>query len=439
MAFQDQYVLDDLKETYTQELLQDFYTGSHPYAPFTTAILSDAVDIYHTNPVLYYVPKQPALKSYNDSFGNELYMIEEHAGDGHGNLASFGFANELKSTDSMLEDLRDDEKYEVDQENYLRARLFDMVLGDWDRHVDQWRWVEFKDIKKNKIIYKPLPRDRDQVFSKMGDGALMKIATRIVPGLRLMEGFNDEIRSVKGFNSSPMTYVLDLKLLGETEKKQWLAQANYLQENLTEDVIDKALMAFPEEVRDETVLQIKKTLLARLSHIQETAIAYYQILNKYAVVVGTDKDDWFEIQRINENDTDIKVYRNIDGKKEKLFFHKTFTKTDTKEIWIYGLDDDDIFEVANTSNFKGIKVRIIGGQNNDIYRIENGRNIALYDYRSKKNTIEKSSTAKVKLSDDYDLNTYQPLKLRNSFNQIIPTIGINPYDGMRIGFSNNYT
>ena len=437
MAFKDQYVLDDLKETYTQEILQDFYTGSHPYGPFTTGVLSDAVGIYHTNPVLYYVPKQPALKQYNDSFGDELYMIEEHTGDGHGDLASFGYANELKSTDSMLEDLRDDEKYGVDKDLYLRSRLFDMVLGDWDRHVDQWRWAEFED--KKKIIYRPIPRDRDQVYSKMGDGALMNIATRIIPGLRLMEGFNKDIRSVKGFNSSPMTYVLDLTLLGETEKSQWLAQAKYLQENMTVSAIDKAFEAFPKEVRDETVVEIKNILLARLSHIQETAEEYYKILNKYAVVAGTDKDDWFEINRLDEKETEVKVYRNIDGKKDKLFFYKVFTKEDTKEIWVFGLDDDDIFEVNNPLNYNGVKVRIIGGHNNDIYRVENGKNIALYDYKSKENTFEERGGAKVKLSDDYELNTYQPLKLRNSFNQIIPTVGFNPDDGIRIGFMNTYT
>ena len=439
MAFQDQYVLDDLKETYTQELLQDFYTGSHPYGPFTTGVLSDAVGIYHTNPVLYYVPKQPALKQYNDSFGDELYMIEEHTGDGHGDLASFGYANELKSTDGMLEDLRDDEKYEVDKDLYLRSRLFDMVLGDWDRHVDQWRWAEFKDKEKGKIVYRPIPRDRDQVYSKMGDGPLMNIATRIIPGLRLMEGFNEEIRSVKGFNSSPMTYVLDLTLLGETEKSQWLAQAKYLQENLTVNTIDRAFKAFPEEVRDETVVELKKILLARLSHIQETAEEYYKILNKYAVVAGTDKDDWFEINRLNDKETEVKVFRNIEDKKDNLFFYKVFTKVDTKEIWVFGLDDDDIFEVNNSSNYNGVNVRIIGGHNNDIYRVENGKNIALYDYKSKKNTFQERGGAKVKLSDDYELNTYQPFKLRNSFNQIIPTVGFNPDDGIRIGFLNTYT
>tara|TARA_R110002051_G_scaffold143507_6_gene216506 strand:+ start:15460 stop:19176 length:3717 start_codon:yes stop_codon:yes gene_type:complete len=439
MAFQDQYVLDDLKETYTQELLQDFYTGSHPYGPFTTGVLSDAVGIYHTNPKLYYVPKQPALKEFNDSFGDELYMIEEHTGDGHGDLASFGYSNNLKSTDGMLEDLRDDEKYEVDKDLYLRSRLFDMVLGDWDRHVDQWRWAEFEDKKKGKIIYRPVPRDRDQVFSKMGDGALMRIATRIVPSLRLMEGFNDEIRSVKGFNSSPMTYVLDISLLGETEKSQWLAQAKYLQDHLSAAAIDKAFMAFPEEVRDETVLEIKNTLLARLSHIQETAEEYYKIINKYAVVPGTDKDDWFEINRLNDNETEVKVYRNIGDEKKRLFYYKVFTKEDTKELWVFGLDDDDIFEVKNPSNYSGVKVRIIGGQNNDVYRVENGKNIALYDFKTKKNTFEETGGAKVKLSDQYNLNTYQPLNLRNSFNQIIPTVGFNPDDGMRIGFVNTYT
>jgi hypothetical protein len=439
MAFQDQYVLDDLKETYTQELLQDFYTGAHPYGPFTTGLLSDAVGLYHTNPVLYYVPKQPALKEYNDTFGDELYMIEEHTGDGHGNLASFGYTNELKSTDSMLEDLRDDEKYEVDKDLYLRARLFDMVLGDWDRHVDQWRWAEFKDEKKGKIVYRPVPRDRDQVYSKMGDGALMNIVTRIIPGLKLMEGFTEEIRSVKGFNSSPMTYVLDLALLGETEKTQWLAQAEYLQKNLTSSAIDKAFMAFPEEVRDETIVEIKRILLARLSQIKDTADKYYKVLNKYAVVVGTDKDDWFEINRLNDQQTEVKVYRNIDDKKEKLFYYKVFNSEVTDEIWVHGLDDDDIFEVENPSNFNGIKVRIIGGHNNDIYRVGNGRKIALYDYKSKDNTLEQINGAKVKLSNDYELNTYQPLKLRNSFNQIIPTIGFNPDDGIRIGFLNTYT
>lgn len=437
MAFQDQYILDDLKETYTQEILEDFYTGSHPYAPFVVGKLSDAVGIYHTNPVLYYVPKQKTLGNYNNDFGDELYMIEEHAGDGHGDLASFGYSNELKSTNSMLENLRDDEAYAIDKAAYIRARLFDMIIGDWDRHVDQWRWAEFKE--GDKIVYRPVPRDRDQVFSKMGDGALMNFASRAIPGLRLMEGFNDEIRSVKGFNSSPKTYVLDLALLPETTKEEWRKEALFLQKYLDEIVIDDALMEFPKEVRGEMVLEIKQILLSRLAGIKETADTYYDILNTYAVVKGTDKDDWFEVARLDQDRTEVKAFRNINGKKEKQFFSKVFYASETKEIWVYGLDDDDIFQVDNDQDYDGIKVRLIGGQNNDVYEVNNGKDVAIYDYKSKPNTFNKISGAKVKLTDNYDVNTYLPLNTPNSTNQLIPTIGYNPDDGVKIGLSNTYT
>jgi hypothetical protein len=35
-----------------------------------------------------------------------------------------------------------------------------MLLGDWDRHEDQWRWSEFE--KENgEHYFRPIPRDRD--------------------------------------------------------------------------------------------------------------------------------------------------------------------------------------------------------------------------------------------------------------------------------------
>ena len=51
----------------------------------------------------------------------------------------------------------------IDQLAFARARLLDLLVGDWDRHEDQWRWAKFKqddDIK----LYRPIPRDRDNVF-----------------------------------------------------------------------------------------------------------------------------------------------------------------------------------------------------------------------------------------------------------------------------------
>ena len=162
-------------------------------------------------------------------------MIEEHVSDGH-YLQSFGNVKKIESTNKLMRKLRKDEEYKVDATAYARARLFDMLIGDWDRHVDQWRWAQSKDASGNKI-FKPIPRDRDQAFSILGDGAFMGFTTRAIPSLKLFEGFNEEIRSVKGFNSSPMTFALDMVLLSETNIKTWEEQASYIQQHLTTDLI----------------------------------------------------------------------------------------------------------------------------------------------------------------------------------------------------------
>ncbi len=438
MAFKERYVVGEFTGTYTEELLLDFYTGSHPYAPFVIDKLLDAVEIYHTNPKLYYIPKQDAIGIYNDEFGDELYMIEERTDDGHGDQASFGYSNKMISTNDLLKKLRKDEKYIVDKSAYIRARLFDMMIGDWDRHTDQWRWAEFKEKKTGKIIYKPVPRDRDQVFSEMGDGFLMNWATRAIPSLTLMEGFNEEIRSVKGFNGSPKAFALDMAILPETELSLWEEQTVLIQEKITSQLIDEAFDNFPKEIEDEQLEIIKKKLLTRKKGLLQTAREYYRILNKYAIVVGTDKDDQFTITGLSNGKTEVLGNRIKNGKIGALFFKKIYDPKITKEIWVYGLDDDDRFDVIGLKS-KHSKLRLTGGHNNDIYNIRDSKGVKIYDQKLKKNTFKNKEGARVRLSNDYETNTYQPIKLKRNFNQFTPTIGSNPDDGFKIGFSNTYT
>ncbi|UII78180.1 metallophosphoesterase [Flagellimonas sp. CMM7] len=437
IAFQEQYIIGEFEDSYTEKLLMDFYTGAHPYAPFALGPLSDAVGIYHTNPKLYYIPKQNTLGDYNNDFGDGLYMIEEHVSEGHGELASFGYSNKIESTYDLINKLREDEEYGIDKKAYVKARLFDMLIGDWDRHVDQWRWVEFKDESGNKV-FKPFPRDRDQAFSIWGDGALMSFATRTVPSLRIFEGFNEEIRSVKGFNASPRTFALDMALLSETDRDLWIEQARLIQEKIDESVIDDSFSAFPKEVNDETVSNFKTILLKRKQNLVNTAQEYFKIINKYSVVTGTDKDDHFIINSLKNGSLDVRGYRIKNGKKKDLFFEKIYSPEFTKEVWVYGLDDDDIFEV-NTQSSK-IKVRIVGGQNNDQYKIaEKSKKVHTYDFKAKKNTYDEAFGGVIHEVNDYDTNTYEFLKVKASNNQLLPSLGFNPDDGFRIGLTDTYT
>ncbi len=437
IAFQEQYIIGDFEDSFTEKLLMDFYTGAHPYAPFAIGPLSDAVGIYHTNPKLYYIPKQTVLGDFNAEFGDGLYMIEEHVSEGHDDLESFGYTKKIESTYDLINKLRKDEEYSIDKKEYVKARLFDMLIGDWDRHVDQWRWAEFKD-GSGKKIYKPIPRDRDQAFSIWGDGALMAFASRTVPSLRIFEGFHEEIRSVKGFNSSPRTFALDMALLSETDIALWMDQAKFIQENINTAVIDEAFASFPKEVRDETIDNIKKTLLARKQNLVNTSKEYFKVINKYSVVTGTDKDDYFAINSLKNGNIEVRGYRIKNGEKKDLFFEKEYSPEFTKEVWVYGLDDDDVFDVNTTSS--KIKVRIIGGQNNDQYKIsEKSKKVHTYDFKTKKNTYDEAFGGTVHNINDYDTNTYEFLKIKASNNQFLPTIGFNPDDGLRIGFTDTYT
>jgi len=433
VAFKDQFLNGQLDETYTEGLLLDAFTGSHPYAPFTIGTLSDAVGIYHTNPVLYYIPKQNALGSFNSEFGDELYMIEERAASGHGDKASFGFSNKVISTDDLLKNLSKSEKHKLDEGAYIKARLFDMLIGDWDRHEDQWRWAVFKE--NDYTVYRPIPRDRDQAFSIMGDGALLNFATKMVPALRLMQAYQEDLKSPKWFNLEP--YPLDMSLINQSDKSIWDAQVKHIINNITDKVIDDSFANFPDEVQGETIKVIKKKLQGRKRNLQKISDNYFNHINKFQIIKGTGKDDWFEIERLPNGQTKVIAYRIKKGKKGPVFHNRTYNHNQTKEIWIYGLDDDDMFVVKGNGDDL-IKLRIIGGQNNDSYNIINGKKVNIYDHKTKKNTFLTKNGNK-KLTDDYETNVYNYKKLKNNENVLSPLIGANPDDGFKIGFSNIYT
>ncbi|WP_457617918.1 metallophosphoesterase [Lutibacter sp.] len=433
VAFKNQYIKGQFNNTYTEDLLLDIYTSAHPYAPFAIGKLSDAINLFHTNPKLYYIPKQNALKNFNYEFGNELYMIEERATSGHGDLKNFGYSNKLISTNDLLKKLRKSNKYTIDEDTYIRARLFDMLIGDWDRHEDQWRWAEFNDGEKK--IYKPVPRDRDQAFSKY-DGFIFKLITKIIPTLKLLQVYNADIQNVKWFNLEP--YPLDMALLSKSSYKNWEKQVTYIQSNITDEVIETAFKQLPKEIQDYTIEDIKKKLKERLLNLPKIAKQYYKQLAKISVVKGNDKNNWFQIKRLNNGNTAIKIFTIKNKKKRYKIYDKLFSPKKTKEIWVYGLDGKDFFKVSGTNHKTTIKLRLIGGQNNDTYDIENKNHVVVYDFKSKKNTILDKKT-KQKLSNNYNTNLYNYKKLRYNQNVLSPTVGSNPDDGLKIGINNTYT
>ena len=70
----------------------------------------------------------------------------------------------------------------------------------------------------------------------------------------------------------------------QLEKKDWDEQVKYIQENITDEVIDEAFRIVPKEVNDATIIEIKETLKARRSNLQAISDRYFEVVNKFAVL-----------------------------------------------------------------------------------------------------------------------------------------------------------
>ncbi|NNC49403.1 MAG: phosphoesterase, partial [Flaviramulus sp.] len=428
VIFKDTYIQDEFEKTAIEGLILDFYTAAHPYAFAAVPDLSDAAKIYHTNPKLYFIPKHKHLGAFNEEYGGELYMIEERPEENYTDDRNFGYADDIESTHDIIEKSREDEKYKIDENAYVRARLFDMLIGDWDRHQDQWRWAQFNQENGDKY-FRPIPRDRDQVFSNF-DGALLDVMKIISGSTKQLQVYDEELKDIEWMNSAGIK--LDRVMVQRADKETWLKHAKFLQDNITDDIIDKAFTKVPEEVQDKTLREIKEKLKGRRGNLQDIAIRYYNYLNELVILTGTDKDDYIEITRVGDNETNVKISRIIDGEKGEVIVDKTFNKNITKEIWVYGLDDKDIFEVTGKAN-NLIFTRLIGGQENDTYIIKNGRRVKVYDHESKKNTIKENKGAQIRLTDVYNLNLFDFNKNIVKSSVITPAIGFNPDDGFLLG------
>ena len=428
VLFKDTYIQDEFEKTAVQSLILDFYTAAHPYAFTVVPELSSAADLYHTNPKIYYIPKHKHLGKYNVDYGGELYMIEERPEEAYTQERNFGYADDIESTHDIIAKIREDEKYKIDHNAYVRARLFDMLIGDWDRHQDQWRWAQF-DQENGDKVFKPIPRDRDQVFSNF-DGALLDAMRLIAGSANQLQVYDDELKDVEWMNAAGIK--LDRVLVQDSDQSTWIKQAEYLQKNITDEVIEKAFANVPEAVQDSTLLEIKGHLKGRRGHLVDIAKRYYKHLNELVILTGTDKDDYIEIVRSGDKETTVKMYRIIDGKKGELFIEKTFNRDTVKEMWIYGLDDDDVFDVSGKAN-NPIFIRLIGGQNNDVYDIKEGRRIKVYDHESKPNTVKNKGGATIRFTDVYKLNLFDFNKSIESGSVIAPMAGYNPDDGVLLG------
>ncbi|MCQ6956510.1 BamA/TamA family outer membrane protein [Mucilaginibacter aquariorum] len=399
----------NLRQGVARDILQDQVSTANPFAALTVPPLADALHILHANPQIVYVPDDPALGKYRKDFANDVFLFEEHEP-----LES----DKTDNTTKVQEKLRDDNDVRFDYKMVLRARLLDMILGDWDRHDDQWRWNKNK--KGKSTVYTPIPRDRDQVYYKTGGIFPWIVAHQWLKAR--FQPYSSKIRDIKAWNLSGQYF--DRYFLNQLSETDWKEQIAYVQANLTDKVIEDAFKRLPGDIYKLSAPQLISTMKARRDNIATEALEYYRFLAQIVEVPLSDKREHFDIRQETNGKLNItinKVTKN--DSLAQIIYHREFEPNDTKEIRLYGFDGKDVFNVTGEGR-SPIKVRMIGGSDVDTFKVaasvDNKRNLYIYDRSDKTNIVPDRSEAKLRLSTDTAVNNYDKKSYR--FDRFEPII-----------------
>jgi hypothetical protein len=428
----DKLVPYPFNKTFLTNFADKQLTAGNPYGAFTLAPMEEAIGIYHSNPELFYIPKQPALVEYND-LGNQVYLLEERPDEDWSSLDSYGNAKNIIGHFNFREDLFKNHKTKVDQPLALRSRLFDMLIGDWDRHDDQWRWAEFEK-EDGTVLYQVVPRDRDQTYAIYG-GLIPNYARTTLPFFQALQRFEEDIKPKNVIWLNRQARNFDRLYLNELEWPVWEQEVKQIQKNITDNVINEAVNRFPSEIKAKGIDQdIAQKLRSRRDNLLQTARIYYNFLYKKVEVPSTHQDNVFEVERLNDEKTIVKVYElRDDENKRDLIYERVFSTNITEEIILYGLDGDDTFIVKGDVN-KGPKIRLVGGNGSDTFEDYSHvrglvKKTLVYDVRSETSTLKTSSETANRLSNKYKFNHYRYKGHKLNYGFIVPTFGFNNDEG----------
>lgn len=410
---------DRLKQTIALDLVQDQFSILNPYAAILVPPLANAVGVYHTNPKIYYVPNDPKLGIYAEQIGGQLALFEEKPDGDMSTVSSVGFSEEVVADREMMREVDNDIDHRVDQELFARSRLFDMYIGDWDRHSDQWRWATFEPEDKQGKIYRPIPRDRDVAFMNMnGIGPTL---AKYGPFFQY-QNFGESYNNLKGlnYNSLPQTR----RFTNQLTKEDWLRIAIEMQEQLTDDVIEEAVQNYTDDVFTAAGEFTETGLKVRREKLLEVAEKYYQLISEVVSIPASNKRERYVIDVLDENNTRIQVFKlTSKGNLREKYFDRTFNKSETDELRLYGLGGDDEF-IFNGQVKSGIKLLISGGPGDDYYvdhsdnQIVSKKLVGIFETENE-NEYDVSHRAHLHLTDDpidnyydyekdYDWNRFYP-------------------------------
>ncbi|MEK7257834.1 MAG: hypothetical protein AAB316_23960, partial [Bacteroidota bacterium] len=425
-----------LNKTFARNVLEYQFTAGNPFGAYILPPMQDAIGIYHTNPELFYVPKQPGLNRYNQ-FGGEVFMLEERPDEDWSNAPFFGNSKNIVSTAKVLEERMESDDGKIDQKLMLRNRLFDMIIGDWDRHEEQWRWASQPIKGTDRTLYQPIPRDRDQAFAKYG-GLVYHLSGMMIPYFKATHQFDKSIsrKETRWLNFQARN--VDRFFLNELNWEDWQREVSHIQTRLTDRSIVKGINWLPDTVRAGMAPELIEGIQGRRNGLLRTARRYYEFLNQEVFIPATHKDNLILVERLTDDSTKVTIWEFKDEHtKKELIYERTFDNKITEEINVYGLDGKDEFKVNGKAD-KSPLVRLIGGNDDDKFLDASSvsgfaKKTKFYDDNKGDNQVDVGTEARDRRTEVSEDNTFVFRKHQYNYATPFPLIAFNPDDGLSVG------
>ena len=343
----------DLRETIAERVVRDQISVLHPGAALVAAPLLEAAGVLHVQPYLVVLPDDPRLGDFRPEFAGMLGILEERPREGPGGASRFAGASDVAGTDRLLDLRRGSSRERVDSRAFLAARLLDLLLGDGDRHADQWRWARFDETDGH--VWRPIPRDRDEAFSRF-DGLLPRLARVSHPDL---VGFGYDYGSVYGL--SWRAEDLDRRFLTDLDRPVWDSIAHAMQARLTDSVIDLAVGRLPSEYHRGDAADLARALKHRRDRLAAAAGELYGLLAADVDIETTDHPELIAVERRADGRVTLRLARRPKvpaAPTAAPYFVRTFDRAETKEIRLYLRGSDDRVTISGAAT-RSILVRVI--------------------------------------------------------------------------------
>lgn len=361
-------VLDSLlDDTFVADLVQDEISASYPFGALVASPLMRAAGVLHPVPKLVVLPDDPVLGPFREEFAGMLGLFEVHPNEGaDGTL--FSDAELVVSSERLVERLDEGAADRVSSTEFLRARLMDMLLGDWDRHRDQWRWATYDDGETRS--WAPIARDRDQVFYRY-DGVVLRLLS--LYRARFVR-FDDDYPAVDRL--AWQSRDIDRWFLADLERGDFDRVAREIQSVLTDPVIDDAVRRLPAGAFERDGARVARLLRARRDELRVISAEFYELLARTVDVRATDARDRATVTWLPEGLLRVEL---VEIGKPSPYWDRTFSPDETAEVRILLRGGDD-HVVLSGDGVSSIEVRVVGGAGEDVVeRVSGSGSPRVYD------------------------------------------------------------